>query len=374
MTQASPIPHGWRWPLILGGALVIGAAVWSGIWYAAAAVAERTIAGWQDREARAGRVYSCAAQDLGGFPFGIRVRCTGFGAELSSTRPPFVAKARDLLISAHVWQPTVLTTEIVGPLSIAELGQDVGVAARWSRARTEVRGLPASPEKVSITFEAPTVERVPGGESLFKASRVALEGRMVSGTAQNHPVVEVTLMLTGAAAPNWHPATVLPVDAEVTAVLRGLKDFSPKPWPERLRELQAAGGRIEITRARVRQGSARAVANGVLGLSPGGRLDGELSLTVANVERLLQQLGLDRMLAQKAPTQLGNAFNALDRILPGLGQAARQNAGPMIAASLNLIGRPTELEGQRAVLLPLRFRDGAVLLGPLAIGNTPPLF
>ena len=89
---------------------------------------------------------------------------------------------------------------------------------------------------------------------------------------------------------------------------------------------------------------------------------------------MLQQLGLDRMLAQKAPTQLGNAFDALDRILPGLGQAARQNAGPMIAASLNLIGQPTELEGQRAVLLPLRFRDGAVLLGPLAVGNTPPLF
>jgi hypothetical protein len=81
------------------------------------------------------------------------------------------------------------------------------------------------------------------------------------------------------------------------------------------------------------------------------------------------------MLSQeKAPSQLNNAFGALDRLMPGLGNVARKNAAPMIAASVNLMGQATELEGKRAVMLPLRFDDGLVSLGPLKLGATPPLF
>jgi hypothetical protein len=375
MNQAAPFPRRRRWPLILGALLLILAGLWTGLWYAAAGIADRTVAGWKVREAQAGRVYSCATQTIGGFPFGIQVQCADVGAELKSSQPPLAVKAKDVLISARVWQPTVLTSEVIGPLTIAEPGQAVSVAAHWSRAQTEVRGLPTSPEKVSIKIEAPVVDRAPGGENLFKASRLELDGRMLSGTVQDHPVIEIALKLVAAVAPSWHPAAAQPVDADITAVLRGLTDFSPKPWPARLRELQAAGGRIDIAHARVRQGDTLAVANGVLGLSPSGRLDGELRLTVANLEQLLPALGLDQMMAQqRAPKELDSAFGALDRIMPGLGNMARQNAGPMIVASINLMGQPTELEGQRAVMLPLRFKDGAVSLGPVMIGYMPPLF
>ncbi len=39
-----------------------------------------------------------------------------------------------------------------------------------------------------------------------------------------------------------------------------------------------------------------------------------------------------------------------------------------------MMGQPAELEGKRAVTLPLRFDDGMALLGPLKLGMTPPLF
>jgi hypothetical protein len=45
-------------------------------------------------------------------------------------------------------------------------------------------------------------------------------------------------------------------------LLRGLKDFAPKPWPERFREIQAAGGRLDFTQSRVQQGETIAVAAG----------------------------------------------------------------------------------------------------------------
>src|SRR5204863_8277532 len=141
------------------------------------------------------------------------------------------------------------------------------------------------PERVSIAVDKTAVVRA-AGDSLFAAERVDLDGRLVSGTVQSNPVIEIALKLAAATAPYWHPAAAVPVDADITAVLRGLKDFSPKPWPERFRELQAAGGRIEFTNARVRQRDTIATATGSLGLSPAGRLDGQLNLTVANLDQL----------------------------------------------------------------------------------------
>ena len=39
-----------------------------------------------------------------------------------------------------------------------------------------------------------------------------------------------------------------------------------------------------------------------------------------------------------------------------------------------MLGQPAELEGRKAVALPLRFTDGTVYLGPLKVGQTAPLF
>jgi hypothetical protein len=374
MIQTKPIARRRRWPAVLIVLLVVLAGAWGGAWYYGSRVLERTIEGWKAREAKAGRAYTCATQTIGGFPFGIELRCADAGADLTSTKPPLALKARGMLVSAHVWQPTQFTTEIAGPLTIAEPGDAVTISANWRHAQTKVHGLPVSPESVSIQVEQIVVDRA-AGEKLFKADRADLNGRLLSGTVQDNPVIEMVLKLVAASAPSWHPAAATPVNADVTAVLRGLKNFAPKPWPERFRELQAAGGRIEIRSARVQQNDTIAVANGVLSLSAAGRLDGQLRLTVANLEKFLPTLGLEQMLSQEqASPQLNNAFGALDRIMPGLGNMARKNAGPAIVAGVNLMGQPTELEGKRAVMLPLRFDDGMAFLGPLKLGATPSLF
>lgn len=354
--------------------IVALAGLWSGLWYYGAGVAERTIEGWKAREAQSGRTYTCASQEIGGFPFGINIRCAEAAAELTSMRPALAVKSNGLLISASVLQPTVLRSEVIGPVTVAEPGHAPHIAARWRHAQTQLQGLPTSPEKITIALQEPVVEVVPG-QDLFKASRVDVTGRMLSGTVRDNPVIEVTLKLAAAAAPYWHSAAATPTDADMVFVLRGLKDFAPKPWPARFRELQAANGRIEVTSARVQQGDTIAVADGVLGLSPSGRLDGRLRLTVANLEKILPALGLDRLLAQQAqPNRLNEAIGALDRLVPGLGNVARQNAGPAIVAGIAMMGQPTELEGRRAVILPLRFKDGMVTLGALPVGLVPPLF
>jgi hypothetical protein len=372
MISRTSAPRRRRW-LLLILALVVLAGLWSGFWYYAAGTAERTIAGWQAREAQSGRAYSCASQTIGGFPFSFELRCTDAAIALNSNVPPVAVQANGLVVSASLWQPTVLRSEFLAPLSAAEPGQDPLLIARWQRAQTELHGLPTAPERLAIRIDEPVVDR-PGGDHLFRAARLSLDGRLVSGTVRDHPLIEAVLKLTAASAPNWHPAAKA-VDADITMMLHGLKDFSPKPWPARLRELQVAGGRIEVVGARVQQGQVIATATGALGLSPNGRLDGTLALTVANLAELLQALGLDRMLAQRqAPGQIESAIGALDRLVPGLGNVARQNAGPAIAAGISMMGKPAELEGRPAVTLPLRFADGVAFLGPLPLGSVPPLF
>jgi hypothetical protein len=181
------------------------------------------------------------------------------------------------------------------------------------------------------------------------------------------------LRLTAASAPELHPAAVAPFDADITAVLYGLRDFSPKPWPVRFREMQAADGRIDITQARLKQGETIAVGDGSLSLNANGRLQGQLRVTVAGIEQFLAAVGAQQTV-QASPT-MDKLAGALDRLAPGLGNAARQQANAAnLSLGINLLGEQTTLEGKRAVTLPLRFDDGAILLGPIRIGTAPALF
>ena len=352
-------------------ALVAG---WTGFWKFAAGKAQETMDGWRAREAKAGRVYNCASQTVGGYPFRIEVSCDTVSALFRSNQPPVELKTDRLMVVAQVYQPGLLISEFHGPLTIGEPGKSPDLIANWKLAQSSVRGTPAAPERASMVFDQPTVDRMNGSDrqNLLHAKHIEFHGRIAEGSAANKPVIEVALQLDQASAPTLHPATVQPLDAYVTALLRGLNDFSPKPWPVRFREIQAAGGRIDITQARVQQGDILAVGGGSLSLNADGRLEGQLRVTMAGVDQFLAAIGAQQRV--QASPNMDKLAGALDRLAPGLGDVARQQAGANISLGINMLGEQTTLEGKRAVTLPLRFSDGAVFLGPIPIGSTPALF
>jgi hypothetical protein len=364
------------WPIAIPFILVVLLGLgWSGVWYYAATKAESTIAGWREREAQVGRIYTCGSQSIGGYPFRIEVRCSDPGAELQRLQPPLTLKAKDLVAAAQIYQPTLLISEITGPLAFGESGKPPGMIANWTLAQTSVRGLPSDPERVSIVLDNASFDRVGATqEPVVRAKRIETHGRMASGSAHNNPVLDLALRLAGASAPTLHPVLAQPLDGEITATLRGLKDFRPKPWPDRFREIQAAGGQIDVTNLRLQQGESVAVGSGTLGLSATGGLNGQLQVTVAGLDGLLQKLGVDGGTpgGPEGLNRVAPMLGALDRMSPGLGNFARQQAVAGIAVGLG--GQQTELEGKRAVSLPLRFQDGEVFLGRLRVGRTPPLF
>ena len=376
--------------------LLIAAAAWSAFWFFAASQVDVRADAWRAQEAKSGRVYDCAKRSVAGFPFRLEVRCDGASVTLLSqtaaqaaTRSPITAQLGEILVVAQVYDPKLLIAEFTAPATISDRGRQTSMIVNWSKAHSSVVGLPAVPQRASITFDDASINRVDGPVQapVAGAKHVELHGRLAEGSALDRPVIETVLQIAGGSVQGLHPLLVQPFDADVRTMLSGLKDFSPKPWPERFREIQAAGGHVEIVQSRIAQGDLIAVAAGTLGLTADGRLDGELQMTVAGIEKVIPALGIEKMLEEGVPqatldrvapgvktSDVNNLLGALDRAIPGLGKVVKQNANVGVAAGINALGKEAVLEGKKARAFPLRFVDGTVFLGPLKVAQIPPLF
>jgi hypothetical protein len=385
------------WPVFIMPVLVlVAAAAWSGFWFYAASQVDRNVDAWRAREVGSGRMYDCAKRSIAGFPFRLEVRCSGVNVAMvaqtagqAATQTPITARLGEILVVAQVYDPKLLIAEFTAPAFLYDRGQQPSMVVNWSKARSSVVGLPGIPQRASIEFDNLLLDRIASSVQapVAGARHVELHGRLVEDAAPDHPVIETVLQLAGARIQDVHPLLLEPFDVDARAQLSGLEDFSPKPWPERFREIQAAGGRVEIVQSRVQQGGLIATATGSLGLSPNGRLDGELEMTVAGIEKVIAALGIDKMLDQGVPQatldrvvpgvktkDVNSLFGALDRAVPGLGKAVRQNANVGVAVGISTLGKEAVLEGKRARAFPLRFVDGDVFLGPLKIAQIPPLY
>ena len=353
--------------IILLIVLFVAVAGWTALWKYAAARAQEATADWRAREAAAGRVFTCGQESVGGYPFRLEVTCAQARVQLQDVRPPLEVRLPRVLTVAQVYQPNLLIAEFQGPLQLGEGGKPIEFEASWTVGQASVSGVLTTPDRVSLVFDSPKAVRSGGPETLFNATHLEVHGRPAQDSGPRG--VEIGIRLQQGLMPPWRATAAQPVDAVIDAVLRGVTDFSPKPWPVRLREMQAAGGGIEIKQARVAQGDILAVGSGALTFNAAGRLDGQLRVTIAGLEAFLDEIGA-KQIVQTSPT-VDRLAGALDRLAPGLGAAAKQQMSENIGTGINAIGEPVTLEGRKAVSLPLRFTDGAVFLGPVPLGVIP---
>jgi len=382
-----------RWGLFIAPVLLLILAVaWSGFWFYAASQAQTAADAWRAQEAKSGRVYDCAKRSIAGFPFRFEVQCSGASVALVSqtaSKTPFTARLDNILVLAQVYDPKRVIAEFTAPATLTDGVTNESFVVNWSKGRSSVFGLPSIPERASLVFDDPSINRIDGSVQvpLARAKEVELHGRLAEGSTSDNPIIETVLQIAQGSIQGVHPLLAEPFQADIRAKVTGLKDLTPKPWPQRFREMQAAGGHIEIVQSRIQQGEMISVAAGTLGLSPNGRLDGELQMTVTGLERVIPALGIDKLLEEGVPQatldrlapgvksqDLNNLFGALDRAVPGLGKMVKQNANAGIAAGINAIGTESTLEGRKARSFPLRFADGAVLFGSLKVGQIPPLY
>jgi hypothetical protein len=381
--RAPSPPRRRLWPIVgLVGLVIVLAAGWCGLWYYAAGVANRTMAGWMAREAAAGRVYACTSEDISGFPFRFQARCVAASAALNRLQPPLAVAAKEVTFTAQVFQPTVLVGDITGPLTVAPPGKPPSLVATWSLARMSVSGLPPFPDTISVRIERPQLNSGAGANApiLFAADDTDFQARIVAGSPADHPVIDAVLHFTSATAPALHAALADPLQGDVELVVRGLKDLWPKPFAQRVREMQAAGGAIEVKTLRIQRTDAIVVGAGTLTVNEHGKLDGVIQIAVNGLENIVPQLGIDKLIGQGIDRltggtgKSGQGLSALDRLLPGLSGVVSAGATASVIDDLKKMGQSTEIDGKPATALPLRFADGAVYLGMIRIGEVPPLF
>src|ERR1700761_2274831 len=156
------------WRLFIAPVLLLIAAIaWSGFWFFAASQVDVQADAWRAREAKSGRVYDCAKRSVAGFPFRLEVRCDGASVSLMSqtagqtaTQAPVTAKLGEILVMAQVYDPKLLIAEFTAPATILENG--TSMVANWRTARSSVAGLPSVPQRVSLVFDDPALDRVEG--------------------------------------------------------------------------------------------------------------------------------------------------------------------------------------------------------------------
>jgi hypothetical protein len=384
-----------RWPLfVMPILLLIAAAAWSAFWFYAVSQAEVKADAWRAQEARSGRSYDCEKQSMSGFPFRLEVRCDGARVTLTSQTAgaapmPVTINLGEILAVAQIYDPKLLIAEFKSPAAISESSNAPAMQVNWSTARASIVGLPAVPQRASMVFDDVAIDRSNNTVQVpvARARHIELHGRLAEGSTLTNPVIESVLRIESGSVQDIHPVLARPFSAEIRAKLTGLKDLAPKPWPERFRELQAIGGHVEIVQSRIQQDDLIAVAAGTLALNAQGRIDGELEMTVTGIEKIIPALGIEKMLEEGVPqsaldrvapgvkTQdVNNLLGALDKAIPGLGKVVKQNANIGVAAGINALGKEATLEGKPARTFPLRFADGTVYLGPLKVGQVPPLF
>jgi len=348
MTESKPAGRR-RWLLFLPFMLLVALAIgWSGFWYFTARNVETLVANWIEQEAANGRLYRCASRTFGGFPFRIEMRCREPVMELASLNPARTVKANDLVDVAQVYEPNLVIAEVTGPVSITEAGSPGSWQADWRLAQASLRGVGRRPERLSLALDDLKLVQLTdnAAEPLGSAGHVEFHLRRAPAADAGKATFDFAIQIAAAVVP-WGPLGGLPVDAETTGSLKGLPDLRPKPMASGLKEWQAAGGRLELTKITVRQSDAVAVVAGDIGLSPAGRLDGKFNITVAGFDHVIRDLVGG---TQQGSMQLG------------------------VIVGLSFLGQPAEIDGKRAISVPLRFTDGAAYLGSLPVGKVGPFF
>src|SRR5262245_9973661 len=311
-------------------ALALIALAWTVFWFVAANRADAIITAWLDQEAARGRIYRCASRQNGGYPFRIEMRCTEPSLELANAQPVRILRARELRGVAQVYDPGLIIAEIAGPLAVSEAGQAVIWRADWRLAQTSLRGVGGTPERLSVVVEDVKVDQADtsGAEASATtsvawaaANRLEFHLRRSPAAAPDKPVIDFAAQVAGATVPGAPLLAGRPLDAEVTALISGLAEWRAKPLAARLKDWQVAGGRLDVTRLRLRQGDAVAEGVGNIGLSAAGRPDGTFNVTMAGFERIVQQM-------------VGSSGQGLQ-----LG----------LLAGLAFLGKPAEIDGKRGV-------------------------
>ena len=265
----------WRL-FIVPALLLIAAAAWSAFWFYAASQVDASADAWRAQEAKSGRIYDCAKRSVAGFPFRLEVRCDGASVSLNSQTAGQAAAQgadhgqarRDPGRGAGL-RPETVDRRIHRPghaFRQGRIGFDVDELEQGAIERGRFAGRAAAG---LIVFDDAELDRVNGSllTPVARAKHIELHGRLAEGSTLDRPdhrnrAEDGNGQRAGAAS-----ATCSAVRCRCADVAQRSERSFAKTLAGAFREIQAAGGHVEIVQSRIAQGDLVAVAAGTLALT-----------------------------------------------------------------------------------------------------------
>lgn len=335
-------------PLIF---FLVVAAAWSGFWVFVSRETEAGLDIALAHEAANGRTLACAERTFSGFPFRIEVSCRALTIDVDRGDERWSLSAARLVAVAQVYQPRHIILEVTGPINVVSPDDPREIEARFTELRASFVSGNEGPDRVAVVVGGLDADVILGEarQKLIGQASGEFHARRSAAADAAPGSYDVALSLDAASVPEVD-SKLGPAPAKVSfvGVIKGLTDWSPRPFQDRLRDWQAAGGSLVIERAQIDRGETSAKASGEVALDPEGRPDGKVFVTLAGVDVLTQQLK-DAAIAPPNVTR-------------------------MLGVGLAILGKPSNIDGKAAVELPLTMKEGRASLGAFPMARLNPLF
>ena len=83
-------------------------------------------------------------------------------SQTADAKAPFTARLGEIMVIAQIYQPKLLIAEFKAPATLSDRGQPPSLKVNWSLGHSSVYGLPDVPQRASIEFNNPSIDRVNG--------------------------------------------------------------------------------------------------------------------------------------------------------------------------------------------------------------------
>jgi hypothetical protein len=312
----------------------------AGAWYVASEAAANALDAMIASEETHGRVWSCPQRRISIFPFGMELTCQEPSFHGLVSGRPMQAKLQALRASVSLFHPHDVAGEIGAPFTLRSDDGSTDVSMSWSAMHVVVSGGPEGVSQIVFSGEGFSTQ---GAMESFGA--LAAQARRFDGTigrAAGGQERSYDFRLAAQDVANPWLALLLGAQQPIEFKSHGTVTevaFDPAERPaESLERWRANGGHIDFGDLGFTQGETQVSAKGTLRVDATHHLQGQLDTVSRNIEPLLRRYGINPSLA--------TAGLLLSSLLGG----QTQNAAPA---------------ADGALLLPLRFEGGAVIIGPV---------
>ena len=335
--------------IVLAASLLatIGAA-WAGLWFAAARAAGHGVDAWIDAEAGRGRVWTCPERTITGFPFAVVLTCR---------HPLFTGRALGqgvqgsldaLRAEASILHPRSIAVDLTAPFAYRTSDAQVDVTGTWTSLHADLLGLP-DVRTLRLRGGDVAVDGQFGPQGRHGGRAGTLDAAFTMAPGQADPTLDFALSL--GAMPLAPLDELLGGSTLADVILGGRLDRArlddDARSPEEIMEAwRRAGGRLDLSEARLTRGSSQADASGALTLDEAHRPQGRLATRLVGVEPILARYGIGGNLAA---------------------------AGSLLTSLFGGGGKPASPPG--SISLPVDLRNGRVAIGPIRTQiAVPPLY